>query len=81
MPQMAHLAMRQSSPKQIFARSESTPLDAGILTYEFPQSVSEIYSPLPRWPAGAVVLVMVTTQIHYGAETAASDNLISLRRA
>ena len=44
---MAHLVMRQSSPKLIFARSENTPLNAGILTYEFPQSVSEIYAPSP----------------------------------
>ena len=42
---MAHPAMRQSSPNQVFARTGKTPLDAGILTYEFPQSVSEIYPP------------------------------------
>ncbi len=39
---MAHLAIHQSSSKQILARSEKTPLYAGILTYEFQQSVSKI---------------------------------------
>ena len=42
MPQMAHLAIHQSSSKQIFARSEKTPLYAGILTYEYQQSVGKI---------------------------------------
>ena len=39
---MAHLAIHQSSSKQIFARSEKTPLYAGILTYEYQQSVGKI---------------------------------------
>ena len=39
---MAHLAIHQSRSKQIFARSEKTPLYAGILTYEYQQSVGKI---------------------------------------
>ena len=39
---MAHLVIHQSSSKQIFARSEKTPLYAGILTYEYQQSVGKI---------------------------------------
>lgn len=58
MAQMAYLVMRQSSLKQIFARSERTPLDAGILAYGYQQIASEITAPGGRLTA--VVIAIVT---------------------
>ncbi len=55
---MAYLVMRQSSLKQIFARSERTPLDAGILAYGYQQIASEITAPGGRLTA--VVIAIVT---------------------
>ena len=58
MAQMAYLVMRQSSLKQIFARRERTPLDAGILAYGYQQIASEITAPGGRLTA--VVIAIVT---------------------
>ena len=55
---MAYLVMRQSSLKQIFARRERTPLDAGILAYGYQQIASEITAPGGRLTA--VVIAIVT---------------------
>jgi hypothetical protein len=58
MAQMAYLVIRQSNLKQIFARSERTPLDAVILAYGYQQSASEITP--PGGGLTAVVIAMVT---------------------